>query len=104
MKNLDFKKQNGLLPVIIQEEKTGDVLMLGYMNREAFDKTKKNGFVYFFSRSRNRLWKKGETSGNYLKVKNISTDCDNDALLIKVDLIGNAACHTGRKTCFYKTV
>lgn len=92
---------NDLIPVIIQEDKTGDVLMLGYMNQEAFQKTKKEGFVYFWSRSRGKLWKKGETSGNFLKVKKISVDCDNDTLLIQVRLIGNAVCHTGNKSCFY---
>lgn len=102
MKNLNFEKQNGLLPVIIQEEKTGVVLMLGYMSKEALEKTRKNNFVYFWSRSRGELWRKGETSGNTLKVKEIFLDCDNDTLLIRVKLIGNAVCHTGKKSCFYK--
>lgn len=91
-----------LMPTIIQEEKTGDVLMLGYMNEEAFEKTKKEGFVYFWSRSYGKLWKKGKTSGNFLKVKKIFSDCDNDTLLIEVELMGKVVCHTDNKSCFYK--
>lgn len=103
MKNdIDFKKGNGLVPAIIQDSKTGDVFMLGYMNNEALQKTRDTELVYFWSRTRKKLWMKGEESGNKLKVKEIYTDCDNDTLLIKVELIGNAVCHTGNKTCFYK--
>lgn len=91
-----------LTPAIIQDSQTNDVLMLGYMNNKALQKTKETGFVYFWSRSRNRLWFKGETSGNRLKVIKIYSDCDNDTLLIKAELIGNNACHTGKKSCFYK--
>ena len=100
-KTLDFKKGDGLIPAIIQDNKTGVVLMLGYMNTEAFEKTTATGFVNFWSRSRQKLWLKGEESGNKLKVKSIFTDCDYDTILIKVELIGNAACHTGSYSCFF---
>lgn len=96
--------QNGLIPVVIQEMKTGDVLMLGYMNFEAFEKTLKTGYVYFWSRSNKRLWLKGETSGNKLQVNNIYIDCDKDALLIQVKLLGNNTCHRGVKTCFAEKI
>lgn len=96
---LDFDKSNGLIPVIIQDELTLQVLMLGYMNEEAFEKTKREGKVTFFSRSKNRLWTKGETSHNYLWVKKIDIDCDHDTLLIKVSLEG-PTCHTGSYSCF----
>ncbi|MFD2163583.1 bifunctional phosphoribosyl-AMP cyclohydrolase/phosphoribosyl-ATP diphosphatase HisIE [Paradesertivirga mongoliensis] len=96
---IDFSKSDGLVPVIIQDEKTLEVLMLGYMNEEAFEKTKAIGKVTFFSRSKNRLWTKGEESGNFLYVKNISLDCDADTLLIKADAVG-PTCHTGSRSCF----
>ncbi|WP_303822275.1 bifunctional phosphoribosyl-AMP cyclohydrolase/phosphoribosyl-ATP diphosphatase HisIE [Apibacter mensalis] len=96
---LDFDKSNGLIPVIIQDELTLQVLMLGYMNEEAFEKTKREGKVTFFSRSKNRLWTKGETSHNYLWVKKIDIDCDDDTLLIKVSPEG-PTCHTGSYSCF----
>ena len=99
MNNIDFNKGNGLVPVVIQDNNTLQVLMVGYMNEEAFKKTQDEGKVTFFSRSKNRLWTKGETSGNFLIVKEITTDCDNDALLIKVNPAG-PVCHTGRKSCF----
>ena len=97
--NIDFNKTDGLVPVIIQDEQTLEVLMLGYMNQEAYDKTVSENIVTFFSRSKNRLWTKGETSGNYLHVKNIAIDCDNDTLLIKVKADG-PTCHTGNRNCF----
>lgn len=100
MKKINLFSENNLLPAIIQEDKTGEVLMLGYINKEAFEKTKQTGLVYFWSRSRNKLWLKGEQSGNKLKVKKILTDCDKDALLIQVELIGKYACHKNRKSCF----
>lgn len=100
MKKKIFFTRESLIPVIIQEEKTRDVLMLGYMNMEAFIKTKENSRVYFWSRKKKRLWKKGETSGNELKVKKIFNDCDNDALLIKAELCGSSVCHKGTKSCF----
>lgn len=93
-----------LIPVIIQEEKTGDVLMLGYMNQEALGKTRQEGYVYFWSRKRKRLWMKGEESGNKLKVKKIFWDCDKDTLLIKAELIGTITCHKGTKSCFYQKI
>jgi phosphoribosyl-AMP cyclohydrolase / phosphoribosyl-ATP pyrophosphohydrolase len=96
---IDFNKSNGLIPVIIQDNINLQVLMVGYMNEEALKKTEKEGKVTFFSRSKNRLWTKGETSGNYLIVKEITIDCDNDALLVKVDPEG-PVCHTGKKSCF----
>ncbi len=96
---LDFNKSDGLLPVIIQDEQTLEVLMLGYMNREAFQKTKEEGKVTFFSRSKKRLWTKGEESGNFLYVKSIHSDCDNDTILIKADPLG-PTCHTGSRSCF----
>ncbi|MDR1624188.1 MAG: bifunctional phosphoribosyl-AMP cyclohydrolase/phosphoribosyl-ATP diphosphatase HisIE [Tannerellaceae bacterium] len=97
--NLDFDKAGGLIPAIIQDNKTNKVLMLGFMNEEAYQQTKETGKVTFFSRTKNRLWTKGETSGNFLSVKQILTDCDNDTLLIKADPAG-PVCHTGNDTCF----
>ena len=95
---LDFSKQN-LVPAIVQDSSTNVVLMLGYMNEEAFEKTKKENRVTFFSRSKNRLWTKGETSGNFLNVRSILLDCDNDTILIKAIPVG-PSCHTGSDTCF----
>lgn len=97
--NIDFKKGNGLVPVIIQDEINMQVLMLGYMNEEAYLKTLKEEKVTFFSRTKNRLWTKGETSGNFLWVKKINMDCDNDTLLIQVKQDG-PTCHTGAVSCF----
>src|SRR5664280_759138 len=97
--NIDFSKGNGLVPVVIQDYKTLQVLMVGYMNEEALIKTRKEKKVTFFSRSKNRLWTKGETSGNYLDVVEISADCDNDSILIKVNPAG-PVCHTGSTSCF----
>jgi len=96
---IDFKKGEGLVPAIIQDAKTKAVLMLGYMNEEAFAKTKESGKVTFFSRTKNRLWTKGEESGNFLNVVDIKIDCDNDTLLIKANPIG-PTCHTGSDTCW----
>lgn len=96
---IDFNKTDGLIPVIIQDDNTLQVLMLGYMNEEAFEKTKKEKMVTFFSRSKNRLWIKGEESGNFLKVKNMTIDCDNDTILIKA-IPTNTVCHTGSFSCF----
>lgn len=94
-----FNQTDGLIPVIIQENTTNTVLMLGYMNSEAFEKTKRENRVTFFSRSKQQLWTKGETSGNFLEVVSIQIDCDSDTLLIKVNPSG-PTCHTGTKTCF----
>lgn len=104
MRKINFQKQQSLVPVIIQEESTGEILMFGYMNQEAYEKTLKTGFVYFWSRSKKKLWMKGEKSGNKLQVVEIIADCDNDVLLIKVKLIGNAVCHKGYRSCFYKII
>ena len=97
--NIDFEKGEGLVPVIIQDWSTNNVLMLGYMNREAYKKTKAEGKVTFYSRTKQRLWTKGETSGNFLNVKEIKVDCDKDTLLIKAEPQG-PTCHTGADTCF----
>ena len=96
---LDFKKMNGLIPAIIQDDYTQKVLMLGFMNEEAYKKTVETGKVTFFSRTKNRLWTKGEESGNFLQVISIKADCDNDTLLIKVSPAG-PVCHTGTDTCW----
>lgn len=96
---IDFNKSNGLVPVIIQNHHNLQVLMLGYMNEEALRKTRQDGKVTFFSRSKNRLWTKGETSGNYLIVKDLCIDCDNDTILIKAEPLG-PTCHTGSVSCF----
>jgi len=96
---IDFEKTGGLVPVIIQDEQTLEVLMLGYMNQEAYDKTAKENIVTFFSRTKNRLWTKGETSNNFLHVKSMAIDCDNDTILIKVKPDG-PTCHTGDRSCF----
>ena len=96
---LDFSKLNGLIPAIIQDNTTNVVLMLGFMNEEALAKTEETGQVTFFSRSKDRLWTKGEESGNFLNVVSIASDCDNDTLLIKVNPVG-PVCHTGADTCF----
>ncbi|MDD6209771.1 MAG: bifunctional phosphoribosyl-AMP cyclohydrolase/phosphoribosyl-ATP diphosphatase HisIE [Bacteroidales bacterium] len=97
--NLDFEKAGGLIPAIIQDDKTNKVLMLGFMNEEAYKKTLEIGKVTFFSRTRKRLWTKGEESGNFLNVVSILDDCDKDTLLIKVNPVG-PVCHTGSDTCF----
>ncbi|WP_134088424.1 bifunctional phosphoribosyl-AMP cyclohydrolase/phosphoribosyl-ATP diphosphatase HisIE [Olivibacter sp. XZL3] len=96
---LDFNKGAGLVPVVIQDNQTLEVLMLGYMNKEAWEKTKQEQRVTFFSRTKNRLWTKGEESGHYLEVVSTSIDCDNDTLLIKVNPVG-PTCHTGSRSCF----
>ncbi|MFV0377480.1 MAG: bifunctional phosphoribosyl-AMP cyclohydrolase/phosphoribosyl-ATP diphosphatase HisIE [Mangrovibacterium sp.] len=99
MINVNFSKLNGLVPAVIQDNMTGKVLMLGFMNEEALAKTKASGQVTFFSRTKNRLWTKGEESGNFLNVVSIAADCDNDTLLIKVNPVG-PVCHTGADTCW----
>lgn len=97
----DIRFDLGLLPAVIQDYKTGKVLMLAYMNKDSFNLTIKTGTTWFFSRSRNKLWNKGETSGNYQYVKSINYDCDGDTLLIKVQPVG-PACHTGSISCFFR--
>lgn len=99
--SIDFTKNSGLVPAIVQDAKSGEVYMLGYMNQESLQKTLETGWVYFYSRERQTLWMKGEESGNKLRVKEVYSDCDNDSILIKVKLIGNHVCHTGNKNCFY---
>lgn len=98
----DFKKCGGLVPAIAQDAKTGMVLMLAYMNEEAWEKTLESGEAHYYSRSRNTLWHKGGTSGNTQKVKEIMLDCDLDTVLMKVEQIGGAACHNGYESCFYR--
>lgn len=100
--NLDFEKEGGLIPAIVQDGGTGQVLMLGFMNREAFEKTRATGDVTFFSRSRGKLWTKGETSGQRLRLRELRVDCDQDAILVRVDLAGDAVCHEGYRSCFYR--
>jgi len=99
---LDFDKAGGLIPAIAQDAETGDVLMLAWMNREAFDETVKTGRAVYFSRSRNKLWRKGEESGNVQEVVGVYIDCDADTVLLKVRQIGGAACHEGYKSCFFR--
>jgi len=101
---LDFNKAGGLIPAIVQDAATGEILMLAYMNRQAFEATLATGKATYFSRSRQALWVKGETSGNIQLVKEIRIDCDNDAVLLKVEQLGRAACHTGHRSCFFKLV
>jgi phosphoribosyl-AMP cyclohydrolase len=99
-----FDKSGGLVPAIIQDEASGDVLMLGFMNAEAFELTRSTGEAVFFSRSRNKLWKKGESSGHVLKVSDIRIDCDADALLIRVTPVGPGVCHEGYRSCFFRSL
>ncbi len=99
---LDFAKLDGLVAAVVQDAATGRVLMVGYMNREAFEKTVSTGHVTFFSRSRGKLWTKGETSGHRLVVREISTDCDQDAVLIQAEALGPGVCHNGYQSCFYR--
>jgi phosphoribosyl-AMP cyclohydrolase len=100
---MDFSKLDGLIPAVVQDERTGEVLMVGFMNGEALRQTRDTGFATFFSRSRGALWTKGETSGNRLEVKRILVDCDEDTVLLKVVPLGDGvACHTGERSCFYR--
>jgi phosphoribosyl-AMP cyclohydrolase len=100
LKKLDFKKSNGLIPVVVQDAESKKLLMLAYINKEALEKTLSTGYAHYWSRSRNKLWKKGETSGHTQKIKNIIVDCDYDTLLYVVEQKGNV-CHTGKDTCFH---
>jgi phosphoribosyl-AMP cyclohydrolase len=104
MLDLDFNKTGGLVPAIVQDNETGEILMLAYMNQEAFKATLSTGKATYYSRSRQTLWVKGETSGNVQLVKEIRIDCDDDAVLLKVEQRGGAACHTGHRSCFHKKV
>ena len=102
---MDFTKLDGLVPAIIQDDESGEVLMVGFMNEEALARTRETGYATFFSRSRQKLWMKGETSGNKLSVKHIFVDCDDDTVLLKVKRLGDGnVCHTGERTCFFKAL
>jgi phosphoribosyl-AMP cyclohydrolase len=102
---IDFDKMQGLAPAIVQDAANGEVLMLGFMNREAYEKTLATGYVTFYSRTRNKLWTKGETSGNRLAVVTAATDCDTDTLLFRVDVEGDGlVCHEGTRSCFTKPI
>ncbi len=104
MIDLAFDKMGGLIPAIVQDHASGDVLMLAYMNAEAFEATLATGEATFFSRSRQALWIKGKTSGHVQRVKSVHIDCDQDAILVRVEQVGGAACHTGYRSCFYRRV
>jgi phosphoribosyl-ATP pyrophosphohydrolase/phosphoribosyl-AMP cyclohydrolase len=102
---LDFEKMNGLLPAVVQDWRDGEVLMVGFMNRQAFEQTLERGYVTFFSRTRNELWMKGESSGNKLRVVSAQTDCDQDTLLLRVEVEGQGVvCHRGTRSCFTETI
>lgn len=102
--NIDFQKGGGLVPAIIQDQRSGDVLMLGFMNADSLKETQRSGEVVFFSRSRNKLWKKGGSSGHVLRVREIRVDCDADALLVRVEAVGPGVCHEGYRSCFFRVV
>jgi phosphoribosyl-AMP cyclohydrolase len=104
MPDLDFSKLDGLVPAIAQDWRTGEILMVAFMNQEAWDLTRTTGIMHYWSRSRAKLWKKGESSGNIQEVKELRVDCDADCVLAKVRQIGDAACHTGYRSCFYTVV
>ena len=100
---MDFSKLDGLIPAVVQDDESGEVLMVGFMNEEALERTRASGFATFFSRTRGRLWMKGETSGNRLKVRRLVADCDDDTVLLRVERQGDGnVCHTGERTCFFK--
>jgi phosphoribosyl-AMP cyclohydrolase len=102
---IDFEKMQGLVPAIVQDDGSLEILMLGFMNQEAFERTLKSGYVTFFSRTRNRLWTKGESSGNRLKLVSINTDCDRDSFLIRVQVEGaGVVCHLGTRSCFTQEI
>jgi phosphoribosyl-AMP cyclohydrolase len=102
--DLDFKKTDGLVTAVIQDYKSGRVLMVGYMNEESFRLTVERGYAIFWSRSRKKLWLKGESSGHKLLVKSIQTDCDKDAVLVQVEAVGPGVCHEGYESCFFRTL
>jgi phosphoribosyl-AMP cyclohydrolase len=102
---MDYSKLSGLIPAVVQDDQSGEVLMVGFMNDEALERTKATGFATFFSRTRNTLWMKGETSGNRLQVTEMLVDCDEDTVLLKVKRLGDGnVCHTGERSCFYRKV
>ena len=100
--DLDFEKENGLIPAIVQDHANSEILMLGFMNREALAKTRETGLVTFYSRSRKKLWTKGESSGQKLLLRELRVDCDRDALLVRAELSGGAVCHEGYRSCFFR--
>ena len=100
--NIDFDKTGGIIPAVAQDADTGEVLMLAWMNREAFEETLRTGRACYFSRSRNRLWRKGEESGHVQEVRGVYVDCDADTILLKVHQVGGAACHEGYRSCFFR--
>jgi phosphoribosyl-AMP cyclohydrolase len=102
MEKIDFAKQGGMVPVVVQDYRTKEVLMLAYMNQEAFRKTQKTKKAHYYSRSRDKLWLKGEESGHYQQVKGIFIDCDNDTVLLHVNQLGGGACHMGYRSCFFR--
>ncbi|MBL8236443.1 MAG: phosphoribosyl-AMP cyclohydrolase [Bryobacterales bacterium] len=102
--DLDFQKTDGLVTAVIQDHKSGRVLMVGYMNEESFRLTVERGYAIFWSRSRKKLWLKGESSGHKLLVKSIQTDCDKDAVLVQVEAVGPGVCHEGYESCFFRTL
>ena len=104
MIKLNFEKTNGLIPAIVQDYSTNQVLMLAYMNQDAWEATLSSGNATYYSRSRQKLWVKGETSGHLQRVKEIRVDCDDDTVLLKIEQIGEAACHTGHRSCFHKKI
>jgi len=104
MVEIDFGKSDGLVPAIIQSEESGEVLMLGFMNSATYEETLRSGEVVFFSRSRQKRWKKGETSGHLLRVRDIRIDCDADALLVRVEAVGPGVCHEGYRSCFFRSL
>ena len=105
MMEIDFKKMDGLVPVVVQDSANGELLMVGFANSEAYQKTLESGYVTFFSRTRHKLWLKGETSGNRLRVISAATDCDNDCLLFRVEVEGDGlVCHEGTRSCFTKKI
>ncbi len=104
MIELDFSKSGGLIPAIAQDFETGEVLMLAYINKEAWEETLRTGHAAYFSRSRNQLWRKGESSGNFQEICEILVDCDQDTVIYKVRQIGGAACHTGHRSCFFRKI
>ncbi len=101
---LDFSKLGGLVPAVAQDWKTGEVLMVAFMNEESWQLTVRTGIMHYWSRSRGKLWKKGESSGNVQEVKELRIDCDSDCVLARVRQVGDAACHTGYRSCFYRVV
>ena len=101
---LDFEKCGGLLPAIAQDHRTGEVLMMAYINEESWQETLKSGYATYYSRSRNQLWKKGESSGHLQVIKDILVDCDLDTVVFKIEQLGPGACHTGHRSCFYRAV